>query len=131
MATHRASGLALVTAAIALWDTVYLSRAVTALRQGGEVIPDALLAHLAPLGWQHINLTGDYLWGRRQQLRPGRVQAVAAATTLGQPRTDRRGRVGPFMVRAAKRAFRSVLWRDPFLKTRTSSARSRSTVGSR
>ena len=26
-------------------------------------MPDALLAHLAPLGWQHINLTGDYLWG--------------------------------------------------------------------
>ena len=25
-------------------------------------MPDALLAHLAPLGWQHINLTGDYLW---------------------------------------------------------------------
>jgi hypothetical protein len=21
-----------------------------------------LLAHLAPVGWQHINLTGDYLW---------------------------------------------------------------------
>jgi hypothetical protein len=21
-----------------------------------------LLAYLAPLGWQHINLTGDYLW---------------------------------------------------------------------
>jgi Tn3 transposase DDE domain len=25
-------------------------------------VPDTLLAHLAPLGWQHINLTGDYLW---------------------------------------------------------------------
>jgi hypothetical protein len=21
-----------------------------------------LLRHLSPLGWQHINLTGDYLW---------------------------------------------------------------------
>jgi len=30
------------------------------VRRRGEVIPDALLAHLAPLGWQHINLTGDY-----------------------------------------------------------------------
>ena len=59
---HRASGLALVTAAIALWNTVYLGRALDTLRRGGERVPDALLAHLAPLGWQHINLTGDYLW---------------------------------------------------------------------
>jgi TnpA family transposase len=59
---HRASGLALVTAAIALWNTVYLSRAVESLRRRGEAAPDALLAHLAPLGWQHVNLTGDYLW---------------------------------------------------------------------
>jgi len=59
---HRASGLTLVTAAIALWNTVYLGRALDALRRRGEIVPDALLAHLAPLGWQHINLTGDYLW---------------------------------------------------------------------
>lgn len=59
---HRASGLALVTAAISLWNTVYLGRALDALRRRGEDVPDALLAHVAPLGWQHINLTGDYLW---------------------------------------------------------------------
>ena len=59
---HRASGLALVTAAIVLWNTVYLGRALDAVRLRGDVMPDALLAHLAPLGWQHINLTGDYLW---------------------------------------------------------------------
>jgi TnpA family transposase len=60
---HRASGLNLVVAAIILWNTVYLGRAVDALRRQGEVIPDELPPHLAPLGWQHINLTGDYLWG--------------------------------------------------------------------
>jgi TnpA family transposase len=59
---YRASGLALVTAAIALWNTVYLDRALDDLRRGGEMIPGALLAHLAPVSWQHINLTGDYLW---------------------------------------------------------------------
>ena len=25
-------------------------------------VPPDLLQHLSPLGWQHINLTGDYLW---------------------------------------------------------------------
>ena len=59
---HRASGLNLAVAAIVLWNTVYLSRAIAALRAVGEEVPDALLGHLAPLGWQHINLTGDYLW---------------------------------------------------------------------
>ena len=60
---HRASGLALVTAAIVLWNTIYLGRALDTLRRRGDIVPDALLALLAPLGWQHINLTGDYLWG--------------------------------------------------------------------
>jgi len=30
-------------------------------QQGRPVQPD-LLQHLSPLGWQHINLTGGYLW---------------------------------------------------------------------
>ena len=67
---HRASGLALVTAAIALWNTVYLGRALDAARRRGDLIPDALLAHFAPLGWQHLNLTGDYLWGADASLGP-------------------------------------------------------------
>jgi len=67
---HRASGLALVTAAIALWNTVYLGRALDALRRRGEGVSDALLAHIAPLGWQHVNLTGDYVWGVDNNLAP-------------------------------------------------------------
>ena len=84
---HRASGLALVTAAIALWNTVYLARTVDALRRRGEAPPDALLAHVAPLGWQHINLTGDYLWGRHRYPRPGRLPA--ATRRLSHPRQSR------------------------------------------
>lgn len=59
---HRASGLNLVVAAIILWNTVYMERAIQVLRASGEEIPDDLLPYLAPLGWQHINLTGDYIW---------------------------------------------------------------------
>jgi hypothetical protein len=36
--------------------------AINALRQQDEDVPEALLGHLAPVGWQHINLTCDYLW---------------------------------------------------------------------
>jgi hypothetical protein len=38
-----------------LWNTVYLGRALDAVRRRGDSVPDELLAHLAPLGWQHIN----------------------------------------------------------------------------
>ncbi|WP_034388955.1 Tn3 family transposase [Deinococcus sp. YIM 77859] len=60
--SNRASGLNLVTTAIAVWNTVYLGRAVEALRAEGTDVPDELLAHVSPLGWEHIGLTGDYVW---------------------------------------------------------------------
>lgn len=73
---YRASGLNLLTAAIVLWNTVYLQRAVQALRLHGHPVEDALLPYLSPLGWEHINLTGDYSWrtkramGKFHPLRP-------------------------------------------------------------
>jgi TnpA family transposase len=75
---YRASGLAIVTAAIALWNTVYIGRALDDLRRGGEIIPDPLLAHLAPVGWQHINLTGDYLWDADTRLAPDGFRQLRA-----------------------------------------------------
>jgi len=58
---HRASGLNLVVSAIILWNTRYLDAAIAALRKTTPVAEE-LLAHLSPLGWEHINLTGDYVW---------------------------------------------------------------------
>jgi hypothetical protein len=60
--SFRASGLSLITAAIVHWNSVYLERAVQHLRAQGVSIPDDLLPHVAPLGWEHIALTGDYAW---------------------------------------------------------------------
>ena len=79
---YRASGLATVTAAIALWNTVYLGRALDDLRRGGEIIPDPLLAHLAPVGWQHINLTGDYLWDADTHLAPDGFRQLRAPAAI-------------------------------------------------
>ena len=44
----RTSGLNLVVAAIILWNTVRLERAVKAKRDHGFVIDEALLKHVAP-----------------------------------------------------------------------------------
>jgi hypothetical protein len=59
---YRASGLNLVVAAIILWNPVYLEKALQALRDHGQKVDDSLLKNLSPLGWEHINLTGDYIW---------------------------------------------------------------------
>jgi TnpA family transposase len=60
--SFRASGLSLITAAIVHWNTVYLDRVIQRLRAQGTSVPDDFLAHVAPLGWEHIALTGDYVW---------------------------------------------------------------------
>ncbi|EEW2580811.1 Tn3 family transposase [Escherichia coli] len=80
--SYRASGLTLLTAAISLWNTVYMERAVDALKRKGVKINEQLLSHLSPLGWEHINLTGDYIWksnripasGKFRRLRPAKVE---------------------------------------------------------
>ena len=77
---YRASGLNLVVAAIVLWNTVYLERAVKALRDSGMTIDEALLTHLAPLGWEHIGLTGDYLWRQSKPVDQGRFRPLRKPT---------------------------------------------------
>lgn len=74
---YRASGLTLVTAAIALWNTVYIERVVQTSARNGQALDPELFKYLSPLGWEHINLTGDYPWkgtrlaqGRFRPLRP-------------------------------------------------------------
>ena len=57
---NRASSTMLLVAMISTWNTVYLDRVVTTLRNRGEIIPDEYLAHVSPLGWQHVNLLGHY-----------------------------------------------------------------------
>lgn len=45
---YRADGLNLVTAAIVLWNTVYLERAASALCGNGHAVDDTLLQYLSP-----------------------------------------------------------------------------------
>jgi TnpA family transposase len=73
---YRASGLNLVTAAIVLWNTVYLERAVEKLRELDKPIDDSLLQYLSPLGWEHINLTGDYIWRQNRKIEDGQFRPL-------------------------------------------------------
>lgn len=58
----RAASLTLVTAAIALFNCRYLQRALAAMRADGIHVDPALISRLSPLSWEHINLSGDYVW---------------------------------------------------------------------
>ena len=73
---YRASGLNLVTAAIVLWNTVYLERATQALKEHGQVVDDNLLQYLSPLGWEHLNLTGDYVWKQSRKVEQGKFRPL-------------------------------------------------------
>lgn len=84
---YRASGLNLVVAAIVLWNTVYLGRAVQALRTQGEVVDEDLLQHLSPLGWEHINLTGDYRWQPNGERQPGEYRPLRSVPAARAART--------------------------------------------
>lgn len=73
---YRASGLNLVTAAIVLWNTVYLERVAHGLRAKGHAVDGELLQYLSPLGWEHINLTGDYLWRSSAKIGAGKFRPL-------------------------------------------------------
>jgi TnpA family transposase len=78
---YRASGLTLVTAAIVLWNTVYLERAIQAIRDHGQPVDENLLQHVSPLGWEHINLTGDYVWRQDRRVAREKFRPLRAFTT--------------------------------------------------
>jgi hypothetical protein len=68
--------------AIVLWNTVYLERATNAVRAHGQSVDDTLLQYLSPLGWEHINLTGDYLWRNNAKVRAGKFRPLRTVPTV-------------------------------------------------
>ncbi len=60
----RIAGLNLLTAIIIYWNTKQLAGAVAQRKKARLDTPAHLLAHISPLGWAHIILTGEYRWRR-------------------------------------------------------------------
>jgi TnpA family transposase len=79
---YRASGLNLLVAAIILWNTQYLGTALDALRAEGQRVPDNLVRHVAPLGWEHVGLTGDYTWSSANQPLHGQLRPLRRVPSL-------------------------------------------------
>lgn len=79
---HRASGLQLLILAIVLWNTVYISRAVDALRAKGVGIPEEYLQHISPFGWEHVTLTGDYVWNLNQKTNSNNLRPLREKNSI-------------------------------------------------
>lgn len=61
----RMAGLNLLAAIVIYWNTKHLGHAVAGRRRDGLDCSPGLLAHISPLGWAHILLTGEYRWPKR------------------------------------------------------------------
>ncbi|SFE97026.1 Transposase and inactivated derivatives, TnpA family [Marinobacter sp. DSM 26671] len=59
---YRIAGMNLIAAIIIYWNTKKLGEIVETLTNAGEAPNPDLLPHVSPLGWEHINLTGEYHW---------------------------------------------------------------------
>jgi len=87
------------------WNTVYLGRAVAELRAQGEAVADELLAHIAPLGWEHITFDGDYVWPPKVPRSPSEPET---SPTL-QPKRVRANIGGSSAAGISREALRAII----------------------
>nr|WP_268807589.1 Tn3 family transposase [Candidatus Hamiltonella defensa] len=66
---------------LTLLTAPYIERAIDSLKRKGIEINEQLVSHLSPLGWEHINLSGDYVWGNNVKLGSGKYRALRAVDT--------------------------------------------------
>ena len=64
-----------MVAAIVLWNTVYLSRAIDDLKAQGLPIDDDVLEHLSPPAGNILISPGDYVWRQNRRVESGKFRA--------------------------------------------------------
>ena len=74
---YRASGLDLLVAAVILWNTRYLQVAAANVGVGADT-----MRHVAPLGREHLSLTGDYAWDAEEQPALGELRPLRTKLSL-------------------------------------------------
>lgn len=53
-----------------------IERAIDSLKRKGISLNEQLISHLFPLGWEHINLSGDYVWRTNLKLGQGKYRSL-------------------------------------------------------
>ncbi|MFK4377052.1 hypothetical protein ABH948_002451 [Bacillus sp. RC218] len=62
---QRSSALNLLINAISMWNIIYLSEAIKALKKK-EQFDEELLKYSSPVRWEHINFLGEYRFSKRE-----------------------------------------------------------------
>jgi len=68
---NQLTALGLVVNAIIVWNTLYLERALDALRAAGHTVRDEDVARLSPLVHEHVNVLGRYSFSLPEDLQRG------------------------------------------------------------
>ncbi|EBV0230944.1 hypothetical protein DNI83_21835 [Salmonella enterica subsp. salamae serovar Sofia] len=74
-----------------------MERAVEALKRKGLKINEQLLSHLSPLGWEHINLSGDYIRKSNRIPASGRFRRLTVAIGIWGAVTASAAALGPLL----------------------------------
>ncbi|MGL5717078.1 MAG: Tn3 family transposase [Paraclostridium sp.] len=69
---QRATALNLIINAISIWNTIYLEKAIEYKKSIEEEVNEDLITNISPLGWEHINMLGEYKFkfDNKEILRP-------------------------------------------------------------
>lgn len=81
--SHRASCLLLVVAAICAWNTVYLEQVLGHLRANGQAVAEEHLAHIGPMGWEHLNFLGRYNFDPKEGRSLNNLRPLRQAKDIG------------------------------------------------
>ncbi len=57
---QKSRALNLIINAINIWNTLYLEKSINYKESIDEYIDYNLISHISPLGWEHINMLGEY-----------------------------------------------------------------------
>jgi len=68
--------LGFVLNAIVLWTTIYLDAVLSYIRQSGRPVDESDIAHLLPLGYDHLRIEGCYQFSLAPDLAKGGLRQL-------------------------------------------------------
>jgi TnpA family transposase len=87
---NQLTTLSLAINAIIVWNTLYLERALDALRAAGHAVRDEDVARLSPLVHERVNVSGRYSFSLPEDLQRGESRPLRVPMTRQEHRTRQR-----------------------------------------
>ena len=78
---HPENGLSVVLNSRAMALILFRNQYVQSLPLCSSFSAEGRQTHLSPLGWEHINLSGDYVWRNNLKLESGKYRPLRSVDT--------------------------------------------------